>query len=98
MKKRMKKIDIFGDGKYVFDIDKLPEEILTEDGKWKKGDRIGSIASYNLEELSQQYIKKQKQDQEVLKQQLEEEERTKKIWEKAKEMAEREIEKEEQGA
>ena len=44
----VKRVDIFGDGKSIYDVDKLPDEIVNEEGRWKK--ESGPGISYCLVE------------------------------------------------
>jgi hypothetical protein len=51
----MSKVDIFGDGKHIFDTDNLPTEFVNIDGKYRLSK--GSVGfSYNLVEPSASYL------------------------------------------
>lgn len=94
----MRMIDIFGDGEHIFDAENLPNEFTAKSGKWKKVEQKGGRPSYSLVEVSQEYI-----DNEIKPDKIRSAERKKRmekemrIVRKMREIAEREIEKEEEG-
>ena len=88
----MRRIDVFGDGKSIYDADKLPDEIVNEDGKWKREN--GSGVGYSLVEYSPEYLEKLALETEKVKAQRKEEKKAEKIQEKLREIAERELEEE----
>ena len=62
------KIDIFGDGKYVYEQDELPDELMTDNGKYIR-DKSAFGVSYSLTEPSDTFTLtlKQAEDNKVLK-------------------------------
>ncbi len=55
-----RQIDIFGDKNNIYDDDKLPNELINENGKWirDKGATVGT--GYILTEPSQAFLDKYK--------------------------------------
>lgn len=90
-----KMIDIFGNGECIFDRENLPDEIIASSGKWKKTDQKSGKPSYLLIEPSQWYINNITEPGKVRSIEREKKmEKERKITQKMREMAIRELEKE----